>query len=329
MKDAPAGGRGEADRGSGSGSTVDRRAVGREHHRLRLDRFLRAVRPDLSWGAIERLLRTGAVRVAGQVRDRGHFVKAGDEVEILEARPPANRESRPHAVGEPVALLVTSGLIAAGKPPGMPTNPVAGGPSLLDWVIGRPTGGKPGVIHRLDREASGLVLFSASAGAHRRMRTAFGRRAIGKRYLALVAGELRPAGGTIDLPLLRTRSGRVRPDSAGLPALTAYRTVEVVASPDGTHRRASLLEVRPATGRMHQIRAHLAARGHPVAGDALYGTPGGNLGAPRLWLHAHALELPEALAAFLEAPLVLTCALWSDLAAHGSALGLPALERWG
>ena len=358
---------GSPDRTPGARASGGALIAGREHHRLRLDRFLHAARPDLSRGEIERLMRTGAVLVNGEPRDRSHFVKAGDRIEIGAAPARASGiDDGPAQAGEPVEIARTSGLFAAGKPPGMPTNPVGGVPSLLEWTKahiaaggrvseggeragedggragedgGRASEGgdraseggvpAPGLIHRLDREASGLVLFSLSAPAHRRLRAAFARRAIEKRYLALVAGEPRPAEGTIALPLLRTRSGRVRADATGLPAETAYRVIEGVRTEARGGGRMSLLEVRPVTGRMHQIRVHLASRGHPIAGDALYGTPEANRGAPRLWLHAFSLTLPEKLAGFLETRPVLVCPLWSDLAAHGRALGLPGLERWG
>jgi RluA family pseudouridine synthase len=321
----------------GSRSSTGRYLVGEQHHRLRLDRYLQAVRPDLSRGAIEELLRTGAVVVREHARDGRYYVKRGDWIEIRDVRqPPAHLE--------PVLVLRSAHLLVAGKPPGMATNPVGlKGSSLLDWVALRLAAGasaaraetgpgerppaaqgsaaSAGVVHRLDRDASGVVCFSLSPEAHRRLLEAFRRRRIGKRYLALVAGPVRPREGTIDLPLARGTSGRVRPDPRGAPAQTSYRVLRSRAD-------VTLLEVRPRSGRMHQIRVHLSAAGHAILGDPLYGSPRHAPHAPRLWLHALALEFPPRLAEILQASHTLTCPLWPDLAAHGRELGLPGLEEW-
>ena len=321
----------------GSRSSPGRYLVGERHHRLRLDRYLQDIRPDLSRGAIEELLRTGAVVVRGYARDRRYYVKRGDWIEILDVQqPPAHLE--------PVLVLRTAQLLVAGKPPGMATNPVGPkGTSLLDWVTlhlaagasaaraesgpderppaAQKTAPSAGVVHRLDRDASGVVCFSLSPEAHRRLLEAFRRRRIGKRYLALVAGTVRPREGTIDLPLARSTSGRVRPDPGGAPAQTSYRVLRSGAG-------VTLLEVRPRSGRMHQIRVHLSAAGHAILGDPLYGNPRHAPLASRLWLHAFALKFPPRLAEGLQAPDTLTCPLWPDLAAHGRQLGLPGLEEW-
>jgi 23S rRNA pseudouridine1911/1915/1917 synthase len=300
-------------------------------HRLRLDRLLKKVRPDLSRHEIDRLLKLGAIRVQGQVRDARYFAKRGDILEI--AIPQVSIRSGP------ILILRTPHLIAVGKPPGMPTNPVAGKgdpgldassppmpgseggirESLLSWtkrhLMEDGSDSIPGIVHRIDRDTSGVVLFSLSAEGHAAIERAFRSRAIRKTYLALVPGALRPRRGMIDLSLARDRSGRVRPASHGLKARTEYRTVR-------TGEGMSLVEVRPLTGRMHQIRAHLASIGHPVAADPLYGDPRRTLGAPRLWLHALRLELSDDLAKTLGSPARIECPLWQDLVAHLAVTGL-------
>ncbi|MDM7914847.1 MAG: RluA family pseudouridine synthase, partial [Candidatus Eisenbacteria bacterium] len=175
----------------------------------------------------------------------------------------------------------------------------------------------PGIVHRLDRDTSGLLLLSLTPEAHRLLTQAFRDRSIRKRYLALVAGRIRPRQGTIDRPLARVPSGRMRvtASGSGMRAVTRYRTLASTAE-------ASLLEVEPQTGRTHQIRVHLASIGHPVAGDPLYGEARTALGAPRLWLHASRIELPPALALALEAPAAIDCPLWEDLRAHLASLGI-------
>lgn len=296
-----------------------------EQHRLRLDRFLAAVRPDLGRQAIDRLLRIGAVKVSGRSRGRSYFVKHGDTVEVAPAL--AGAESQPHAI------LYSEALLAVAKPPGMPTNPVERSGSavvaatdrdLLSWAIqhclAKGIPGRPGIVHRLDRDTSGVVLFSLGPEGHAVLEEGFRTRSIRKRYLALVGGEIHPRRGTIDLPLARDRSGRMRPAPRGAPARTEYRTLR-------SNRSMSLIEVQPRTGRMHQVRAHLAAIGHAIAGDPLYGDPRRSLGAPRLWLHAESVEFPEGLARELGAPPRIASPLWEDLEFHLRALGVEWLGQ--
>ncbi len=301
--------------------------VSQEQHRLRLDRFLIAVRPDLGRRGIDRLLRTGAVRVRGQARGAGYFVKHGDLVEVSVT--PAALIQSPHEI------LHTPELLAMAKPPGMPTNPVRarseGGVtdpprSLLAWSIqhcqdvGIP--GSPGIVHRLDRDTSGIVILSLTPRGHDLLEEAFRTRRIGKAYLALVCGSVHPRRGTIDLPLTRDRAGKMRVDPRGAPSRSDYRTLR-------SSQAMTLLEVRPRSGRMHQIRVHLASIGHPVAGDPLYGDPRRTLGAPRLWLHAEAIELPENLAATLGSQERITSPLWEDLQSHLRSLGFGSIRPGG
>jgi len=299
--------------------TPSAHVVDADAHRLRLDRFLATVRPDLGRHAIDRLLRTGAVRVNGRPHDAHYFVKRGDRIEVRAGGEAAARAEAPRV------LLATPQIAAVAKPPGWTTNPVGGaGPDLLAWLAearARKAAHPPGVLHRLDREASGLVLFSLTPEAHRRVMRALRERRLEKVYLALVAGHVAEPTFAIDLALARDRSGRMRPSHGGLTALTECRVAHA-------GRGASLLEVRPVTGRTHQIRAHLAAIGHPVLGDPLYGAPAHAADVPRLWLHAWRLTLPGRLAEALRAPATLECPLWEDLAAHLARrkLAVPAGE---
>jgi tRNA pseudouridine32 synthase / 23S rRNA pseudouridine746 synthase len=168
--------------------------------------------------------------------------------------------------------------------------------TLLDLVSAR-LGGKAWVTHRLDRGASGLVVFAKDAETHRRLSKQFEGREIAKTYLAVVRGDV-AAGGVIDQPLRVFGSGRVGVDAArGKPSLTRYRVKDNFAG-------VTLLEVSPETGRQHQIRVHLYWLGHPILGETRYGKDFPVGGAPRLLLHAWKLSIPrpdgEALA--LEAP---------------------------
>ncbi len=280
--------------------------VDETRHRLRLDRFLRSVCPDLGRHALQRLLRAGAVIVEGRPRDASYFVKRGQWIEVtLEATPPA--------IDEPREILRSSQILAVMKPPGWATNPVAER-SLLAWAESR-SDSRPGLVHRLDRDTSGAVLFSLTGDAYRILLRAFRARRIEKRYLALVAGPIRPRSGTIDRPLRRDASGRMMIDPTGVSARTAYKVVR-------SNRRATLVELIPKTGRMHQIRVHLASMGHPICGDPRYGDPRRDLEAPRLWLHAASIRLPAETARLLEAPALIEAPLWDDLAEHLASLGI-------
>lgn len=144
------------------------------------------------------------------------------------------------------------------------------------------------VVHRLDKQVSGLILFAKTPEFHRYMNLQFEHRHVRKTYLALVHGSV-PAGGRIDLPLRRFGSGRMAGDPVtGKPCRTDYDVLE-------RRPEATLLRVRPLTGRKHQIRAHLFAVGHPIVGDPLYGDTRAQRSFPRLMLHALSLEftLPD------------------------------------
>jgi 23S rRNA pseudouridine1911/1915/1917 synthase len=181
-----------------------------------------------------------------------------------------------------------------------------------------------GLIHRLDVGTTGVVLLARDAATHRELVQALGARRIGKVYLALCWGHPRPREGRYDVPLGPDRDDRrrMRVDPAGRPAATRYR---VVAAPS----HAALVELRPETGRTHQIRVHLAQAGHPIVGDDFYGGPRHRgvreaairaaLAPDHPFLHAWRLELPEELGPVITAPLP------SDFAAAVGALGIECL----
>lgn len=140
-------------------------------------------------------------------------------------------------------------------------------------------------VHRLDRGTSGVVLFARDVGSHRRMSRLFETRHVGKIYLAAVLGHVEPASGTIDSPIRAFGSGRMGVDARGKAATTDYALKERLA-------RGDLLEVRPHTGRRHQVRVHLYSIGHPVLGDDRYGRDRPVGGVGRLMLHASELTVP-------------------------------------
>jgi tRNA pseudouridine32 synthase / 23S rRNA pseudouridine746 synthase len=176
-------------------------------------------------------------------------------------------------------LFEDSRLIAVDKPAGQAVIPGRGlEEEPLVEQVARRLGGKAFVVHRLDRDASGLTLFAKDAATHRELCLLFETRRMGKTYLAAVLGRVE-ADGRVEQPLRLFGSGRMGVAAGGKPSRTSYRV-----RARGPH--ASLLEVSPETGRRHQIRVHLHSLGHPVLGDALYGRPRPVGGAPRLMLHS-------------------------------------------
>ncbi len=173
------------------------------------------------------------------------------------------------------------------KPPGLATISErldTSAPSL--WKLGEQDAGRLWVVHRLDKETSGVVVFAKTAQAHRLLCAAFERRNTRKIYWAWVHGEL--AGeGVCDGPLREFGSGRVAVDPRGKPSETAWRVLRTVPG-------FTLVEVQPHTGRRHQIRAHLTALRYPLVGDPLYGPADLRRGWPRMYLHALELEIMNA-----------------------------------
>lgn len=177
-------------------------------------------------------------------------------------------------------------LLAVSKAAGVPVIPGRGDVGEpLNSRLARQAGGRVYVVHRIDREASGLVLFAKDAETHRRLCSLFEARAVHKTYLAAVLGRM-TGEGSIDRPLRAFGSGRMGVGAGGKPSLTRWRAVRDL--PGGT-----LVEAEPVTGRRHQLRVHLYSVGHPILGDPLYGKPLPVGGAPRLMLHAWRLEVPE------------------------------------
>jgi 23S rRNA pseudouridine1911/1915/1917 synthase len=250
----------------------------------RLDVFL--ARTAGSRAAAQRLIDAGLVRVDGEVRPKRHAVAAGECVTVAEA--PAA-----HAAVVPEATFTVAYedeyLLVVDKPPGVVVHPARGhaAGTLAQALAGRAGGGdagREGIVHRLDRDTSGLLVVARSEAVHAALKTMLQRRAITREYLALVEGRPAARAGTIDAPLGRDRRVRTRISAetdAPRDAITHFETVE-------TFPAHTLLRVRLETGRTHQIRAHLKAIGHPVAGDPEYGHPG-ELGLGRQFLHADRL----------------------------------------
>jgi 23S rRNA pseudouridine1911/1915/1917 synthase len=248
---------------------------------LRLDAFLAARGAVPSRSAAQRAIADGDATVNGVSQPKNHRVQEGDRV-IVRSRStapvPVPHETAFETVHEDPRLLIVD------KPAGLVTHPAPGhdGVTLAELL---PAGSR--VVHRLDRDTSGLLLVALDDEAHGELQRMIREREVTREYLARVDGHPDAEEGTIDAPIGRDRSNRTvmstRTDRAR-DAVTHFRVLERLA-------RSSLLEVRLDTGRTHQIRAHLAAIGHPVAGDAQYGgaASGRRIGLERQFLHAKRL----------------------------------------
>ncbi len=250
--------------------------------RDRLDRVLPRLLAGISRGQARRLIAAGAVFLDGKrCRIASRIVRPGAHIRV--ATMPLDR-----AAPNPAVLFENDALLAVDKPPGMPSAPtqLAAAGTALDEVqrqLRRQRGQlvRLRAVHRLDRSTSGVLVFAKSAAAAAFFSRAFREQQVEKIYLAWVHGVPADEEGEIDLPL-RVRGNRAVVARNGKPAFTQWRRLRAA-------RNLALLEVRPRTGRMHQVRIHLAAAGHPVVGDKEYGSPP----APRLMLHAWKLVLPD------------------------------------
>jgi 23S rRNA pseudouridine1911/1915/1917 synthase len=237
------------------------------------------------------LVGEGAVLVDGAARPKSHRLSGGEEVSFEEA-PPGGAG----LVAEPMDLRIAyedEHLVVVDKPAGLVVHPAPGHATgtLVHGLVGVAGGGeeeRPGIVHRLDRDTSGLMVVARSAEAHRRLERLVRRRRLERRYLALVCGRPRSRRGTIEAPIGRDRHDPTRQSldtATPRDAVTHFEVVELLP-------RHALLDVRLETGRTHQIRVHLAAIDLPVAGDPVYGRPG-ELGLERQFLHAARLAFPH------------------------------------
>ena len=248
----------------------------------RLDAFLAG--PLGSRARAQRLIAAGAVLVDGEPAPKRHLVTAGQLVTVDEPEeaPAADLPDAPYAV--PYA---DEHLLVVDKPAGVVVHPARGhrAGTLAQALAGVAAGGedaaRAGIVHRLDRDTSGLLVVARSEEAHRALRAALQARAITREYLVLVEGRPPARTGTIDAPVGRDRRVRMRMSTDTDVPREAVTHFEI----ERALPRTTLLRVRLETGRTHQIRAHMQAIGHPVVGDPEYGTPG-RLGLERQFLHA-------------------------------------------
>jgi 23S rRNA pseudouridine1911/1915/1917 synthase len=291
----------------------------------RLDRALAGLRPDLSRTRAAAAIKAGEVKVNGKPAKPSLLLEIGQRLALapaLGARAVGSSGDRPQAEAIPLRVVYEDErLLVVDKPAGLVTHPAPGHPTgtLVNALLAHAPEmdnesddpQRPGIVHRLDKDTSGLLVIAKDAATHAALADQMRERAMVKRYLALVEGRVEPAQGEIEAPIGRDSRRRLRmaivsEARGGRPSRTLFRTLQALPA-------RTLLEIQLETGRTHQIRVHLAAIHHPVAGDPLYGRPQPPQ-PPRQFLHAAHLEfrhpwtgewltfdapLPNDLAAFL------------------------------
>jgi len=276
---------------------------------VRLDQFLASKIADVSRARVQQLIGQGQVLVDGKIAKASLRLRGGEEVSVLG---PAKREPL-RAIPEDIPLDIVyedDDLAIVNKPAGMMVHAGAGATeddrnrgTLVNALLHRlgqlsDVGGelRPGIVHRLDKATSGVIVVAKNDGTHRKLAAQFAGRRVKKTYIAMVHGWVKADRGTINRNISRDSVRRVRMTTrraGGREAITHYRVQRRIDSAFG---KFTLLEIKIDTGRTHQIRVHLSSLGHPVVGDTVYGAPAqvkgtkGAISLGRNFLHAGALE---------------------------------------
>jgi 23S rRNA pseudouridine955/2504/2580 synthase len=289
---------------------------------IRLDRWFKRHMPDVSFNIVSRWSRTGQLKLAGKKAVPGDRIEAGQEISIPSAEAAPARTGRPQRKREQLTeeevqlvrdmvIYEDPGAFVLNKPPGLATQGGTKTTQHLDRLLDGlgDDRGRPKLVHRLDKDTSGALLVARTARAAGHFAKAFSGRTAKKVYWALVVGVPDADEGTIDAPLAKqpgTGGEKMHIDEEhGLPAKTRWRTI------DRAGNRAAWVELQPLTGRTHQLRAHMAAIGHPIVGDAKYGGAEAFLtGGISRKLHLHARRIR------IDAPEVGKIDVTAELPAH-------------
>ncbi|MFC2014548.1 RluA family pseudouridine synthase [Chloroflexota bacterium] len=263
----------------------------------RLDKYVTGHFPELSRTRIQKLISEGYVKVNGQVAKSGLKLNTGDRLTV-DLPPTTSDELAPEEI--PLNILYEDDdLLVVDKPAGLTVHPAPGHPghtlvnAILYHLPELPDTGdrqRPGIVHRLDKDTSGVMLVAKTVSAHTNLTGQFKARSVSKTYLALVQGHLSPQDGAIEASIGRDSRHRERmsvvADNQGKEARTEYHVINYIGN-------YTLLEIKPETGRTHQIRVHLQAIGYPVVGDKVYGVKSPYLA--RQFIHAQRIgfKLPS------------------------------------
>jgi 23S rRNA pseudouridine1911/1915/1917 synthase len=271
------------------------------HAGWRLDRALAAALPTLSRERLKSLIRSGAVEAEGKaVRDPATKVRGEESLRVAVPEP-----SSPHNEAQDIPLTIVfedEHLLVVDKPAGLVVHPAAGNldgtlvNALLHHCAGQLSGiggvARPGIVHRIDKDTSGLLVVAKTDVAHEGLAKQFAAHSIDRRYLAIVNGVPNTSEGAVDLPLARSATNRkkiaVVEGRRGKRAVTHWKRMQLL-------RDAALVECRLETGRTHQVRVHMASLGHPLLGDPVYGRSGKTHGKllNELQFHRQALHAAE------------------------------------
>jgi 23S rRNA pseudouridine1911/1915/1917 synthase len=271
------------------------------HTGWRLDRALADAAPTLSRERLKALIRAGAVESGGSpVRDPATKVKGEESLRVTIPEPtPARNEPQDIPLN---IVFEDEHLLVVDKPAGLVVHPAAGNldgtlvNALLHHCAGKLSGiggvARPGIVHRIDKDTSGLLVVAKTDVAHEGLAKQFAAHSIDRRYLAIVSGVPKAASGTVDAPLARSAANRkkiaVVEGNRGKRAVTRWKRLEILND-------AALVECRLETGRTHQVRVHMASIGHPLLGDPVYGHSGKTHGKllKELGFHRQALHATE------------------------------------
>ncbi len=290
-------------------SGVQIRAVGPEDAELRLDRWFKRHFPGLGHGRLEKLLRTGQVRIDGKRARAGDRLSTGQNIRVPPLEEWAGGPPRPIPPSQPrvraAVLYRDDDVIVINKPAGLAVQGGTGTVHHLDGLLDAlrfEAAERPRLVHRLDKDTSGVLLLARSATAAAALADAFRSKTARKVYWAIVVGLPLPRQGKIDMALAKLpgRGGeKMAPEDDGKSAVTYYSVIENAGD------KASFVALLPITGRTHQLRAHSLALGTPILGDGKYGGAASQIpGAPgvrQLHLHARSIALPHPRGGMLEA----------------------------
>ena len=264
----------------------------------RVDSYVAEMLPDLSRSMVQRLIESGDVQVNGASTRAAYKVRLNDTI-VVRVPPPQPVAIEPEAL--PLDVLYEDGdILVVNKAPGMVVHPGAGNPSgtLVNAVLAhcqdlQGIGGelRPGIVHRLDKDTSGVLIVAKNDHAIHALQRQFKERTVRKQYVALVIGNLVQPEGIIDAPIARHRIHRQRMavTANGKVARTRWRVQRRYR--DDQNRPYTLVDIRLLTGRTHQIRVHFSWLSYPIVGDTVYGPEHPPISAPRQFLHARSLTV--------------------------------------